>query len=76
MFDKYRNHKVDELIEELDNNNNNNCNASIGNINNDTRINNSIVLESCRNNNNNNIELNINSDRDTKSNTNKQRCKC
>lgn len=66
MFDKYRNMKVEDLMEELENNNN-------GNALNDSKLNNSGMLESSRNNNN---ELNINSDRDMKSNKKREKCKC
>ena len=67
MFDKYRNLKVEDLIEELENSNNNN------NTLNDSKLNNSGMLESSRNNNN---ELNINSDRDIKAKQKREKCKC
>jgi hypothetical protein len=66
MFDKYRTLKVQDLIEELENCNNNN---SL----NDSKLNNSGILESSRNNNN---ELNINSDRDIKTLKKHEICKC
>ena len=66
MFDKYRNLKVEDLIEELEN-----CNNS--NALNDSKLNNSGMLESSRNNNN---ELNINSDRDMKTAKKREKCKC
>ncbi len=65
MFDKYRHLKVEDLIEELENSNNNNAV-------NDSKLNNSGMLESSRNNN----ELNINSDRDIKSDKKREKCKC
>lgn len=67
MFDKYRNSKVEDLIEELENSNN------INNLLNDSKLNNSGMLESSRNNNN---ELNINSDRDMKITKKREKCKC
>lgn len=68
MFEKYRNNKIDDLIEELENSNNNN-NSFI-----DSKLNNSGMLESSRN---NNLELKINSDRESVINHNKkEKCKC
>jgi len=68
MFDKYRKNNIEDLIEELENSNNNNNNTL-----NDSKLNNSGMLESSRNNNN---ELNINSDRDIKTNKKREKCKC
>jgi len=67
IFDKYRNNKIEDLIDELENSNNAN------NTLNDSKLNNSGMLESSRNNNN---ELNINSDRDINSNRRREKCKC
>jgi len=66
VFDKYRTLKVQDLIEELENCNNNKWL-------NDSKLNNSGILESSRNNNN---ELNINSDRDIKTLKKREKCKC
>ena len=64
FFDKYRKNKVEDLLEELENNNNQTSMNNSG-------LNNSGMLESGRNNN----ILNINSSREADL-TKKEKCKC
>ncbi len=67
IFDKYRNVKIEDLIDELENCNNSNNSFS------DVKLNNSGILGSSRN---NHYELNINSDRDINTNRKREKCKC